>query len=103
MLADHGLGQALGIAASEAAMGAHAAQAVLHRFFHNYAVVQELARQFKETTGSLICGELLGLTKPEGSPQAEARTPEYYQKRPCSFMVETAAKLFAEYVENQKQ
>lgn len=69
---------------------------------HNYAVVQELARQFKETTGSLICGELLGLTKPEGSPQAEARTPEYYQKRPCSFMVETAAKLFAEYVENQK-
>ena len=37
---------------------------------HNYAVVQELARQFKETTGSLICGELLGLTKPEGSLQA---------------------------------
>lgn len=29
----------------------------------NYAVVQELAAEFKKRNGSLICGELLGLKK----------------------------------------
>ena len=31
----------------------------------NYAVVQELAAEFKKRNGSLICGELLGLKKKE--------------------------------------
>ena len=35
-----------------------------------YAMVQELAAKFKAETGSLICRELLGLDKPEGSPVA---------------------------------
>ena len=65
---------------------------------HNYAVVQQLAAKFAEKNGSLICTELLGLKKPEGSPQAEARTPEYYQKRPCARMVEAAARIFANYL-----
>lgn len=33
----------------------------------NYALVQELAAEFKKRNGSLICAELLGLRKPEGS------------------------------------
>ena len=65
---------------------------------HNYAVVQQLARAFEQENGSLICAELLGLKKPEGTPQAEARTTQYYQKRPCAKMVETAARLFANYL-----
>ena len=65
---------------------------------HNYAVVQRLARAFEEENGSLVCAELLGLKKPEGSPQAEARTAQYYKKRPCAKMVETAARLFADYL-----
>ena len=70
---------------------------------HNYAVVQELAEAFKRVNGSLICAELLGLKAPEGTPQAEARTERYYQKRPCVKMVETAARLFADYLKNRTE
>lgn len=65
---------------------------------HTYAVVQELSKEFAEINGSLICAELLGLKKPEGSPMTEARTAAYYQKRPCAKMVETAAELFARHL-----
>ena len=52
----------------------------------NYAVVQELAAEFKKRNGSLICGELLGLKKKEPvSTIPEERTAQYYSKRPsCS-------------------
>lgn len=32
----------------------------------NYALVQELAEEFKRRNGSMVCAELLGLKKPEG-------------------------------------
>lgn len=73
---------------------------------NNYAVVQELAARFKEEKGSLICAELLGLRKqPEGyhNPEAEKRTAAYYAKRPCVWMVECAARLFAEYLTKKTQ
>ena len=72
---------------------------------HNYAVVQQLAEKFKAENGSMICAELLGLKKTEAeanNPQAEARTKEYYKKRPCAQMVETAARLFADYLANKQ-
>ena len=53
----------------------------------------------------MICAELLGLKKTENvgkDPQAEARTAQYYKKRPCAAMVETAATLFAEYLSNKQ-
>ena len=49
----------------------------------NYALVQELAAEFKKRNGSLICAELLGLRKPGRCPFREARTEQYYAKRPC--------------------
>lgn len=71
---------------------------------HNYAVVQELARLFEIENGSLVCAELLGL-KPKTPvvAQAEARTAEYYAKRPCAKMVETAARIFATYLEEKSR
>lgn len=74
----------------------------------NYALVQDLAGQFKSTYGSLICAELLGLTpgaspqrngesglRQEGySPKPEERTPQYYEKRPCSEMVAEAVRIY---------
>ena len=60
---------------------------------HNYEVMQKLAAQFKEDHGSIICKELLGLTKPEGTAQPEKRTPEYYKKRPCKELIGYAALL----------
>ena len=71
-----------------------------------YTTVQELAAEFKRRNGSLICAELLGLKKPEGSPIPEERTPAYYAKRPCIDMVEEACKIWEVYhvkkTENQE-
>ncbi len=69
---------------------------------HNYAVVQRLAAEFKAVNGSLVCAELLGLKRPEGSPEASERTVQYYKKRPCAKMVETAARIFARHIESQR-
>ena len=51
----------------------------------NYRLVQQLAEKFVKRNGSLICGELLGVTPSRigFDPVPEARTPEYYKKRPC--------------------
>lgn len=73
---------------------------------HNYAVVQQLAEKFKQLNGrcnSIVCAELLGISVPEQSSVANARTQEYYKKRPCTEMVRTAARIFADYLlENKK-
>nr|MBP7472876.1 C_GCAxxG_C_C family protein [Prevotella sp.] len=70
----------------------------------NYKLVQELAHRFKEENGSLICAELLGLGKnPTITSNAETRTKDYYKKRPCPRMVECAARIFSEYLENKEQ
>lgn len=67
---------------------------------HNYEVVQTLAAAFKAENGSITCAELLGLDrKAPVRSEAEPRTDAYYAKRPCAKMVETAARIFADYLE----
>ena len=62
----------------------------------NYAIVQQLAESFKQINGSIICAEILGLKPNAEIPGlASERTDSYYNKRPCSEMVRTAARLFA--------
>ena len=56
-----------------------------------YEKVRLIADEFKKTNPSIVCKELLGLSKPESSSVPEARTQEYYQKRPCVKIVEDAA------------
>ncbi len=67
---------------------------------YNYAVVQQLAEEFRKENGALLCVQLLGLDKTAvtDNPQAEARTAAYYAKRPCAKMVESAARLFADFL-----
>lgn len=66
-----------------------------------YKRVQEVANKFKEKNGSIVCRELLGLTiKGADSPIPEKRTEEYYKKRPCAELVEMAANILEEYIEN---
>lgn len=68
----------------------------------NYALVQELADKFRKETRALRCADLLGLSKKEPIVSTpEARTPQYYAKRPCVRMVETAARIFGEFLENE--
>lgn len=78
----------------------------------DYEVVQGLAATFREATGSLNCKELLGLNKqradgtiPEIQIVAtpEARTDEYYKKRPCIRMVETAVQIYCQYLNNKNK
>lgn len=58
-----------------------------------YARVQRLAAQFREQNGSIVCRELLGLEKAEGSPVPSPRTAEYYRKRPCGELIRLAASI----------
>ena len=69
---------------------------------NNYAVVQALAEEFKKRNGSLICAELLGLSNENNvQSQPEARTNEYYKKRPCVMMVESATQIFADFLKGE--
>ena len=63
----------------------------------HYTLVQTLAGEFREKNGSIVCRELLGLAKDQkDTPQSEARTAEYYKKRPCAKLVALAASLTEE-------
>ena len=60
----------------------------------NYSLVQDLAAQFKQEHGSIICSELLGIAPKPQDPTPEERTEAYYKKRPCIEMVATAVRIF---------
>ena len=69
----------------------------------NYALVQEVAGEFKAVNGSIICKELLGLVPmgssqpvPKESPEPSDRTAEYYKKRPCEELVGISARIVGE-------
>lgn len=66
----------------------------------NYKLVQELAGKFREMNGSIICSELLGLRKDAKIVfTPDERNAEYYKKRPCLRMVESAASIWLNYLE----
>ena len=71
-----------------------------------YKVVQDLLARSKAENGSLICAEILGLEgyqKAQNSYVASARTAEYYKTRPCAAKVESAARIFARYLEERRR
>ena len=64
----------------------------------HYARIQELARRFEEKHGSIICREMLGLSVKHDVPVPEARTSEYYKKRPCAEIIGDAAEIIEQYI-----
>lgn len=71
-----------------------------------YKVVQELLAKSKEQNGSIICAEILGLKgyeKAQSSYVASPRTAEYYKTRPCAAKVESAARIFAAYLQEKNE
>ena len=79
----------------------------------NYALVQEMAADFRSRNGgSIVCGELLGLAqraaailappsttptrREQEGPRPSERTAEYYKKRPCPEIIRNAATIAAE-------
>lgn len=61
-----------------------------------YLLTRQLAEKFKERHGTIICRELLGIEGMEKSAKPSERTESYYNKRPCSRLVETAAGIVEE-------
>ncbi len=68
-----------------------------------YALVQTLALRFRERNGSYNCGELLrgAGVSPSQEPNAAARTPAYYKKRPCPDLVADAADILEDIVSGE--
>ena len=81
-----------------------------------YQLVRELLETFRQRNGSIICAELLQRKTPQpplgGEPKLDGgsqlntlepcmpdeRNAEYYRVRPCARKVESAARVFAEYL-----
>ena len=61
----------------------------------HYAIIQEAAAKFREANGSYICRDLLQLDG-ASAPAPEARTEEYYTRRPCDEYVAMAAAITEE-------
>lgn len=61
-----------------------------------YRLTRQLADKFREKHETIICRELLHLEEMEKSPKPLKRTQSYYQERPCSRLVATAAKIIEE-------
>lgn len=68
----------------------------------HYARIQELADEFKQKNGSIVCGELLGIARQKSEPIPEKRTKQYYKKRPCVELVGDAAEILDDYIKNHK-
>ena len=62
----------------------------------HYARTQALARGFEEKEGAIACRALLNAAGITPQAQPEARTPEYYARRPCPRLVREAAALLDE-------
>lgn len=64
-----------------------------------YAMIKNACDDFKAETGSIICAEMLsGEILKDKSTVPEARTPEYYKKRPCADLCYLAAEIAEKYV-----
>ena len=67
-----------------------------------YALVQEAAEMYRQRNGggTIICRELLAKAGAavSGGTRAEARTTEYYQKRPCPELCRICADLCVDFL-----
>ena len=69
-----------------------------------YQLVRDLLETFKQRNGSIICAELLqmqGVKAETNTAQPDERNAEYYRVRPCARKVESAARVFADFLNNQ--
>ncbi len=61
-----------------------------------YLLTRKMAEKFREQHETILCRELLGIDGMEESAKPSPRTPQYYQERPCSRVIATAAKIIEE-------
>ncbi len=69
----------------------------------NYELVREFAERFEEIHGSVVCRDLLKMgIRMEESAMPEGRTADYYKDRPCLRVVEDAAEIVLQILEENK-
>ena len=61
-----------------------------------YPHVQDFCARFKAECGSIVCRELLAGVPATTGGAPEARTAEYYKKRPCVELVKLSVRLLDE-------
>ncbi len=66
----------------------------------HYKRIQSLAKRFSEKRGSIICRELLTM-KPTGTVEHHDRNEQYYKSRPCLVLVEEAARLAEQLLDEE--
>ena len=69
----------------------------------HYALIQELAGEFRKENGSIICRELLSGITSDMAPAPEARTDEYYKKRHCKELAVCAAEILERRLEDRRK
>ena len=62
----------------------------------HYALVQELAGQFRQEVGSIVCREIL--KNPPSDPNPTPRNEAFYRQRPCARLVALAAEILDDYI-----
>ncbi len=63
----------------------------------HYTLIQDLAKQFKQKHGTIVCRELLGLDG-EDNPIPSKRTSQYYAERPCGFFIKDACQILDDFM-----
>jgi C_GCAxxG_C_C family probable redox protein len=69
----------------------------------HYKLIQYLAEKFKEENGSIVCRELLFPAANKDNTDTLAVTTVKKRKRPCAELVEQAAELLDQYIEEKNQ
>ena len=62
----------------------------------HYKLIQDIAERFKAKYGTIICRDLLKGISDSTDPVPDARTAEYYKKRPCARFVGAMAEILDE-------
>lgn len=64
-----------------------------------YKIIQDACAEVKKSIGSIICAELLDESDSvKTSPTPDARTREYYEKRPCADICKLVADVTDKYI-----
>jgi len=69
----------------------------------NYALVQDMMKEFSGEMGSYICREILGDLAGEKTAEPTPRNEEFYTKRPCIRCIRTAAAILEKVAEEENQ
>lgn len=67
----------------------------------HYQRIQQLAAQFRQRHGTIICRELLGLPEGPDDYVPSKRTEAYYENRPCAQCIADAAEIISAFLDAQ--